>query len=318
MTRLPNQIGWLTEGIVEVKGSFYTTVYHTYDSDIRTEEVVCNLCQGSAFLEIGRESCFSLRECRNCGLVYVNPQPVAEDIPKFYEGMYDVADSSEAARARSAGHIETHVSRTLAQRKPEGGRLLEIGCGYGRLLEVLRDQPWELHAFDVNENAVKHAQRNIPDASIETNTVEQASYPDGSFDCIVMIAVLEHLKNPHAILRRVRQWLAPGGIVLLQTPYVAPYIRMKRWIPFLPVNFEAPRHLFDFSPSVLRLLCESVGLQDPCVEVGRPYTSKTRLGMFLIWMVKIPGLTLYHLTRGWVYPFVGACLVHASKGTESD
>ena len=307
------------EVTVEVKGSFYTPVRHVYDSRLRTEEVVCNLCGHAQHTEIGKESGFSIRKCGQCGLVYVNPQPVSEDLPKFYEGFYEGINPHEAAEARSAGYTERHVSRTALRLKPAGGRLLDVGCGYGRLLKAMQDYPgWELHGFDLNAAAVRYAREEVPGAAIETHTVEQACYPDNSFDCIVMIGVLEHLKDPRATLRRVRQWLAPGGVVLFQVPYVTPFIRMKHWLPFLPVNFEAPRHLFDFSPSVLRRLCESAGFRDPQVEISRPYTSNSRLGMMLIWMVKAPGLLLDRLGGGWTYPFACAWLTYASKPAHRD
>ena len=304
---------------MEVKGSFYTPVRHTYDPGLRTEEVACNLCGSGEYADIGQESGFSLRKCVQCGLVYVSPQPVSEDMPKFYEGFYEGVNPEEAAKARSAGYTERHVSRTAARLKPGGGRLLDIGCGYGRLLKAMQDyQGWELHGIDLNEAAVRYAREEVPVAVIGTNTVEEARYPDNSFDCIIMIGVLEHLKDPLAALRRVRQWAAPGGVILFQVPYVTPFIRMKRWLPFLPVNFEAPRHLFDFSPPVLRQLCESAGLHNPQVEIARPYASNSRVGMMLIWMVKAPGLLLDRLDGGWTYPFACAWLTYASKPAHRD
>ena len=86
-------------------------------------------------------------------------------------------------------------------------------------------------------------------------------------------------------------------------------------MPFVPFGFEAPRHLFDFSPRTLPRFLREAGFEDVRVEVARPYMTHSRLVTALVWAVKAPGLVLYALTGGrWVYPYAAAIVVHARKG----
>ncbi len=297
---------------MEVKRSFFTTFSHAFESG-EVEEVDCNLCRSNQYDELGTELGFHIRQCLQCGLIYVSPQPTAAELPRFYEGMY-TDDSDEAVEMRSLGYIEKHLSRIIKRRKPQGGRLLEIGCGYGALLRAIADQPWKVTAVEMSGNALDYAREHCPNVEFHQGSLEDAEFRPESQDCVVLIAVLEHVKDPAAAIQRMASWLAPGGLLLIQVPYVGPYIRLKRWLPWLPIYFEAPRHLFDFSPKTLPEYLRRAGFENIHTEIARPYSAPTPLSAALIWMIKIPGLVLYHLTGGrYIYPFASAITVHAIK-----
>jgi SAM-dependent methyltransferase len=192
--------------------------------------------------------------------------------------------------------------------------LLDIGCGYGRFLGSLSDTNWKLTGTEISETAIAHVAETVPAAEVHQGLIEDVDFDDGSFDAITMIAVLEHVKDPKATLERVTRWLAPGGLLLVQVPYVAPFIRVKRLLPFLPIHFEAPRHLYDFSPRTLPRYFREAGLADTETDIARPYSSVGPVGELLIWAVKAPGLVLRALTGGrYVYPFASAIVVTGTK-----
>jgi SAM-dependent methyltransferase len=301
--------------MMKVKRSFYTTFSHSFEIE-NVEEVVCNLCGSGRFKPLGSELDYEIRQCADCGLVYVSPQPAQDEMARFYAGMYEDGSETSVA-ARSLGAVEEHLWRLLTARRPEGGRLLEIGCGYGRLLKRLDPARWELTAIEMSEAAAAHARNTVPAATVHQIGIEEAAFPAGSQDCIVAVAVLEHLKDPGAALDRMTEWLAPGGLLVLQVPHVAAYIRLKRWLPFLPIHFEAPRHLFDFSPATLPRYLRERGYGRIRLDVARPYASPSALATALIWGVKVPGIVLHALSGGrYVYPFAGAFVVHAIRGRE--
>jgi SAM-dependent methyltransferase len=297
---------------MEVKKSFYTTVDHRFEIG-NLEDVACNLCGCGRYRLTATELDFEIRTCSECGLVYVSPQPCADELPAFYAGMY--ADrETETVAARSLGHVERHLRSIVNRRHPKGGRLLDIGCGYGRFLGSLADSNWELTGTEISETAIAHVAGSVPSATVHRGLIEDVDFGAGSFDAITMIAVLEHVKDPKATLVRVAQWLAPGGLLLVQVPYIAPFIRMKRVLPFVPIHFEAPRHLYDFSPRTLPRYFRETGLADVRVDIARPYSSVGKLGELLIWGVKAPGLLLHALTGGrYIYPFASAIVVHGVK-----
>jgi SAM-dependent methyltransferase len=253
----------------------------------------------------------------DCGLVYVSPQPVRDELARFYEAMYGDETGSESLVA--PGFVEAHLRAIVQDHRPRGGRLLEIGCGRGRFLERMAQLPWELHGIELSPTAAQEARRRVPSATVECRGLDDATFPSETFDCIVMIAVLEHVKDPAAVLQRVVTWLAPGGLLIVQVPYVAPYFRLKRWFPWLPIFFEAPRHLFDFSPVTLSRYFEKAGFKAVRFEIARPYSSPTRIGLALIWGVKLFALAVYHLSgQRCIFPFSAAIVALGVKEAGND
>jgi SAM-dependent methyltransferase len=297
--------------MLNIKRSFYTSFDHNVDVD-RLEPVDCDFCGSSERSLILKESGFDIVTCRRCGLVYVTPQPSFEDLPRFYESMY-AGQSADDESASSLGYVERHLARIIQRERPAGGDFLEVGCGYGKFLEQMASKTWRLTGLEMSETAIEKARQRVPSADIAHGDVYTAEFEPNSFDCIALIAVFEHLKKPAEALANVTKWLRPGGLLLIQVPYVAAYMRLKRWIPALPVYFEAPRHLFDFSPALLRKYFDRAGFENLCVEVARPYSSPTRIGEWMIWAVKIPGLVLHALSGGrYVYPFAGASVIYGT------
>jgi len=297
---------------MEVKKSFFTTVNHPFEIG-RVEDVVCNLCGGDRYSVIGTELDFEIRSCRDCGLVYVSPQPCADELPAFYAGMYADREAGTVS-TRSLGHVERHLRSIVNCRCPEGGRLLDIGCGYGRFLASLDPSAWNLNGTEISETAIAHVNETVPAATIHRGLIDDVDFDDASFDAITLVAVLEHVKDPKAALARITRWLAPGGLLLVQVPYVAPFVRAKRFLPMLPIHFEAPRHLYDFSPRTLPRYFREAGISNTEIDIARPYSSVGPMGELMIWGVKAPGLLLHALTGGrYVYPFASAIVVHGFK-----
>lgn len=122
------------------------------------------------------------------------------------------------------------------------GRLVDVGAG----LKPYRD----LFAPYVTEHVgVDHPDSPHPATEIDISaTAYDVPAPDGSFDSAVLIEVLEHLEEPTEALREVRRLLAPGGHVVLSTPFVWPL-------------HEEPRDFFRYSPHGLRHLLETAGFE---------------------------------------------------------
>ena len=123
------------------------------------------------------------------------------------------------------------------------------------------------------------------------------------------------MKDPLATLAKMTKWLAPGGVILIQVPYIQHIMKLKKWLaPWAPVHFEAPRHLFDFSPKTLARYLRELGYTDIRVEVARPCMSRGPFGTAMIWVLKAAGIALYRLSgKRYVYPFACAIVVHARK-----
>jgi 2-polyprenyl-3-methyl-5-hydroxy-6-metoxy-1,4-benzoquinol methylase len=158
-----------------------------------------------------------------------------------------------------------HLSRCAA---PGGGsdvHWLDFGCGAGGLLKFLRDSaavetPWGRRPLKVMGSDVgSYSQRLRTEAGFDVRSPEElALLPDGSFDIISAIEVIEHIAEPGPVMRLLARLLKPGGLLLLTTGNLAS--PMARWRG-LKFGYCMPEiHISLFCPSTLCRLYGDAGL----------------------------------------------------------
>jgi O-antigen biosynthesis protein len=100
-------------------------------------------------------------------------------------------------------------------------QILDIGCGAGRLGEALkRRQPAEVTGIELNAQAAADARHRLDEVVVGNVEFAEIDFPDRLFDCVVCADVLEHLREPRAVLERIRRWLTPGGTLVASLPNV--------------------------------------------------------------------------------------------------
>lgn len=99
-----------------------------------------------------------------------------------------------------------------------GIRALDIGCGNGKSTAHLLEQGCEVTGIDVSETAVRVCQERFPSARFVVADASKLPFPDGSFDLVLLVHVLEHLDAPSRQQAMLEAWrvLAEGGTVYLQ------------------------------------------------------------------------------------------------------
>jgi glycosyltransferase involved in cell wall biosynthesis len=149
----------------------------------------------------------------------------------------------------------------LSKRRPS--RVLDVGCGDGRLGELFRLSGHSVVGVD----AVKHdGVSDRLDAFIEADLNQGLPQGVGTgFDVVVAADVLEHIVDPGAALEQLRDVLAPGGVVLVSLPNFA------HWYPRLRVlfgRFDYDRrgildsgHLRFFTRATFERLVDQVGMR---------------------------------------------------------
>ena len=103
------------------------------------------------------------------------------------------------------------------------GRLLDGGCGNGSLARLYTHVAQEVYAFDLSESGVEMARKNLgaQRARVASAYDDFAALFPGvtSFDAVVSCEVIEHLYEPRKFLQRAHAALAPGGHLIVSTPY---------------------------------------------------------------------------------------------------
>jgi GT2 family glycosyltransferase/tetratricopeptide (TPR) repeat protein/2-polyprenyl-3-methyl-5-hydroxy-6-metoxy-1,4-benzoquinol methylase len=99
--------------------------------------------------------------------------------------------------------------------------VLDIGCGAGRLGEVLKSrQPAEVVGVECVELAAQAARGRLDRVVVADAEQLDAAFAPGYFDAVVCADVLEHLRDPARLLRLARGWLKPGGRLVASIPNV--------------------------------------------------------------------------------------------------
>ena len=133
--------------------------------------------------------------------------------------MLDLADQRRFWDTAAASAVFTHPIDTALLRRHVGssGRILDFGCGYGRVLDELREDGFQnLAGVDASEAMVTRARRFVPDIPIAVCDAPPTPYPDASFDGTLLFAVLTCISNDEdqrALFDELFRLLAPGGIV---------------------------------------------------------------------------------------------------------
>ncbi len=132
-------------------------------------------------------------------------------------------------QSRMALNLET-IDRFAAPR----GRVLDIGCGTGFLLERLAERGFSGVGIDLSPESVEHAQRRLTEvgAAGRLSALVGSAYepPPGPFDLIALTDVLEHLEDPRACVAALRAELAPGGLLVISTPNRRSLPGARRWL----------------------------------------------------------------------------------------
>jgi SAM-dependent methyltransferase len=163
-------------------------------------------------------------------------------------------------RLDSAGHKKTvKYDEFLGRLEPHRklGRLLEIGCGQGMLLERARDAGWRVQGVEILEPvALRARERGL---EVFLGTLEEARFPAGSFDAVTMTEVIEHIVDPVPLLTEVARVLRPGGVAALATGNArswAARLRGGRWEYY---RFGGHMHIRFYSPPAARALARAAG-----------------------------------------------------------
>ena len=154
-----------------------------------------------------------LYRCEACGTVQQPSLPRGEALHDLYRQMRDEDYlTEEEGRRRTARRL-----LALLDPVPAGGRLLEVGCGHGLLLDEARRRGWVVQGLDLSREAAGYARERLGLEVIE-RPLEDSGLAGEQFDAVVIADVLEHLDDPVGGLDRCAELLAPGGALLIVTP----------------------------------------------------------------------------------------------------
>ncbi len=136
-------------------------------------------------------------------------------------------------------------------------RLLDVGCGYGGFVSLMRDRGWDAEGLDPSPVTVAAASaKGVP---VRLGTLHEFSRSGAPYRAVTMFYVLEHLFDPISALRKVFGLLEPGGVLLVRVPDTTPIVRLLSPFGLGDGLYDPPFHLFDFPPRVLAMMLAGAG-----------------------------------------------------------
>ena len=220
----------------------------------------------------GTPGTWAFRKCDNadCGIVWLDPRPVADEIGKVYHNYY-THGANRARRtcpARIVRAILHSISTSLLGLRKERrrykcmyldrtppGRLLEVGCGNGKRLARMQALGWEIMGQEIDPVAAEYV-RKEKGISVHLGSLETVSAVE-KYDVVIMSHVIEHVHDPVILLKTCHGLLKENGLLVVLTPNIASYGHRKFGATWR--GLEPPRHLHLFTCKTLIQLSRKAG-----------------------------------------------------------
>jgi 2-polyprenyl-3-methyl-5-hydroxy-6-metoxy-1,4-benzoquinol methylase len=241
----------------------------------------------------------SVKQCRDCALIFADPQPVPETFADHY-GMppedYWAASAFQPNDDYFADEIKT-AQRLLLFRP--GMKALDIGAGLGKAMQALTSAGFDTWGIEPSEPFYRRAIERVEADRLLLSTIEEADFEGEQFDFITFGAVLEHLYNPSAALDKAMKWLKPGGVIQAEVPnshylmskIINSYFRARGTNYVTHISpMHPPFHLYEFSLRSFKkykvaeqkfAVCTITGLPRTLHPLLRWWMERTNTGMQL-------------------------------------
>ncbi len=223
----------------------------------------CRLCGSSRlrlFYTQGNQAEYRFFRCADCRLVNYD---LAGGLD---QEKYTRVRVSPLADAHPANRGATLTFRAVRRLVPPPARLLDLGCGNGRLLHLARQAGYEVQGHELSPELATAIRAELGVSVTAGDFLRGASA--GAYDIVVLRHLLEHLPDPPAAAARVRELLKDGGYALLEFPNIdglGP--SWRRWLQRSGLHrrrFPAgyvPGHCHEYARASFKALLARTGLR---------------------------------------------------------
>lgn len=251
-------------------------------------------------------------KCKNCELIFPNPQPIPFDIQDHYGIPPETYWTEEYLTVRDTYFLNEISTLRKLQPFEDGMKSLDIGAGIGKSMIAMAKAGYLSYGFEASEPFYERAisKMGISPDHLKLGMIENVDYPENTFDFITFGAVLEHLYDPANSIEKALKWLKPGGIIQIEVP-------SSGWLTNKIINFyyklrkgdyvanlspmHEPYHLYEFSLKSFEkhaqvnnytiaqadyYVCDTY-LPKVLDGILKPYMKRTNQGMQLcVWLKK--------------------------------
>ncbi|NBV42096.1 class I SAM-dependent methyltransferase [bacterium] len=150
-----------------------------------------------------------------------------------------------------------------------GARILDLGCGFGRLFGAYRPFGREFVLLDYSENMLSQARQSLGGISGVTFVQGNAlslPFDNAQFDLIVSVRTLHHLAEYQTFIQQIERVLVPGGVAIFEIPNFRHWLNIFRFLvgkqsnPFVRRTTSLGQRFVNYHPALIYNAVSEVGL----------------------------------------------------------
>jgi len=151
--------------------------------------------------------------------------------------------------------------------------VLDLGCGRGEFLALLRERGIRAHGLDINHEMIEACRAAGLEALEGDALAYLESLPDASLGGLIAVQVVEHFQPPYltALLDLAYHKLKPGATIVLET------LNPSCWFAFFEAYIRDITHAWPLHPETLKFLVVASGFQRVDLRWLSPYPSDAKL-----------------------------------------
>jgi len=185
-----------------------------------------------------------------------SPQPLIEKLPDYYKSE-DYISHTDSKRNLFEKTYHS-IKRIALKRKlklintysSKGKSLLDFGCGTGDFLQIAKNNGWNVHGIEPNDDARKIANNKTGNSVFNSENLLRLE--PSSFDVITLWHVLEHIPNLNEHITIFKKLLKVNGTLIIAVPNFKSYD--AKFYKNFWAAFDVPRHLWHFSKTSISKL----------------------------------------------------------------
>lgn len=200
---------------------------------------------------------FNIYRCGKCGIGFIDPMPTDEDLKKYYSTSEDSKEFMQE-NYMSTGDIQSkgwnRALDVIEAKIPSKGKILDVGCGPGWLLDAAIKRGWDCYGNDVSDIFCDFTIKKL-NLQVQNCDFLDINYPKDFFNVITMFDFIEHVKNPKQILNMANDLLIDNGLLVIATADIGSLCARfygLHWRQIIPIG-----HIFYFNKkSMINMLHE--------------------------------------------------------------
>jgi SAM-dependent methyltransferase len=246
------------QGNVDKKsGDRHTSVVR--DKELSTAKAVCGICGKrddtrcyAPDIERGDGS-YDVYYCEHCRVGFTVPFPSSDVLSRLYASGGYRSDDGTRFNVLLESFVRLFTAGKAGKiRKFHAGKgaLLDVGCGRGLFLDIMKKDGWSVTGVEFNEETASYA-KMVYQIDVITPQ-EMMAVPNESYDVITLYHVLEHMQDPAAVMRTCNRLLKKHGLLVVAVPNLSSLqagAGRSNWF-----HLDVPYHLYHFTLSCIQRL----------------------------------------------------------------